>query len=478
MPVPGLGGAQPGCATLGYADDARTTRPAHCDRAAEVHAAVTDYSLTASPGHVLPVAVRASGLRIWDQEGTEYLDACGGAMVMSLGHCHPRLVEAAQRQLEKLTFTYRFSFSNEPMIELAGLIREIAPMERGWAFFNSSGSESVESAIHLALLYWQHVGQPQKTGLISRFPSFHGSTMGALGLSGSRWRLAFDHVLEENAVAETPSADIRSGRTPEQELAFGLSQIEDAIMARGADRVAAVFLEPISGASAAAVVPPDGYLEGVRALCDRHDVLMICDETVTGFGRTGVWWGVDHWQVSPDLISFAKGASSGVTPFSGLAIDGRVADVFAAAPEGFPFGHTYSGNPVGCAVAAEVIRVIREDDLLERGRVLGARLRAGLEEVAASSPHVGQVRGRGLLQGLELVTDKGSLEPLAGASGDLARLARERRLMVYACPTPLRDRVIEAVMLAPPLVVDEADIDQIVNRLGDAVGELGCGHRG
>jgi taurine--2-oxoglutarate transaminase len=240
--------------------------------------------------------------------------------------------------------------------------------------------------------------------------------------------------------------------------------------------VAAVFLEPITGASAAAVVPPDGYLEGVRALCDRYEVLMICDETVTGFGRTGRWWGVDHWDVKPDMVSFAKGASSGVTPFSGLAIDGRIADVFAATPEGFPFGHTYSGNPVGCAVAAEVIRVIRDDDLLARSRDLGARLRSGLEGIAAASPHVGEVRGRGLLQGLELVTDKGSLEPLAGASGELTSLARARRLMVYACPTPLRDRVIEAVMLAPPLVVEDSDIDLIVSRLGDAVAELDSAH--
>jgi adenosylmethionine-8-amino-7-oxononanoate aminotransferase len=435
-------------------------------------AGAADYSLTASPGRQLPVAVRASGLRIWDRDGNEYLDACGGAMVMSLGHCHPRLVEAAKRQLDKLTFTYRFSFSNEPMLELAGLIREIAPMERGWAFFNSSGSESVESAIHLALLYWQHLGRPEKVELVSRYPSFHGSTLGALGLSGSRWRQSFEVVLEQNAVAQAPCADIRSGRSEVEELAFGLAQVEDGILARGADNVAAVFLEPISGASTAAVVPPDGYLQGVRELCDRYDVLMICDETVTGFGRTGQWWGVDHWQVRPDIVSFAKGVTSGVTPFSGLAIAGAVADVFAAAPEGFPFGHTFSGNPVGCAVAAEVIKVIRDDDLVSRSRELGDRLRDGLEEVAAASPHVGQVRGRGLLQGIELVTDRTTLEPLAGASGEVARLARDRGLMVYSCPTPLGDRVVEAVMLAPPLVVDEADVDEIVDRLGDALGAL------
>ncbi|MFL6288721.1 MAG: aspartate aminotransferase family protein [Actinomycetes bacterium] len=432
----------------------------------------SDFSLTASPGRRLPVATHASGMRIYDAEGREWLDACGGAMVMSLGHCHPRLVKAAQQQLEKLTFTYRFSFSNEPMIELAALIREIAPMERGWAFFNSSGSESIESAIHLALLYWQHVGKPNKTQLISRFPSFHGSTLGALGLSGSRWREGFDHVLEDNPVAQAPNADIRSGRTSEEEVTFGLKEIEDALLRRGPENVAALFLEPITGASTAAVVPPDGYLEGVRALCNQYEVLMICDETVTSFGRTGKWWAVDHWNVQPDIATFAKGVTSGVTPFSGLAMTGAIADVFSAAPEGFPYGHTYSGNPIGCAVAAEVIRTIQDDDLLSNSQQMGKRLRQGLDVIAERSPHIGQVRGRGLLQGLELVRDTETLAPLSGGSYMLQKLALERQMMIYSCPTPLSDLVIEAVMLAPPLTIDEHDVDEILNRLSDSVDQL------
>jgi adenosylmethionine-8-amino-7-oxononanoate aminotransferase len=358
------------------------------------------------------------------------------------------------------------------MVELASLIREIAPMDRGWAFFNSSGSESIESAIHLALLYWKHLGRPSKTQLISRFPSFHGSTLGALGLSGSRWRESFDHVLEDNPIAQAPNADIRAERTPEEETQFGLQQLEDALLRRGPENVAAIFLEPITGASTAAVVPPDGYLEGVRALCDRYEVLMICDETVTSFGRTGQWWAVDHWGVQPDIVSFAKGVTSGVTPFSGLAMTGTIADVFASAPEGFPYGHTYSGNPIGCAVAAETIRTIRDEGLLENCTEMGKRLEVGLGEIAERSPYIGQVRGRGLLQGLELVRDKDSLEPLAGASYRLAELARERHLMIYSCPTPLGGTTIEAVMLAPPLIVDESDVDEILTRLADAVAAL------
>jgi adenosylmethionine-8-amino-7-oxononanoate aminotransferase len=296
--------------------------------------------------------------------------------------------------------------------------------------------------------------------------------LGALGLSGSRWREGFDHVLEDNPVAQAPNADIRSGRTPEEEACFGLREIEDALLRRGPENVAALFLEPITGASTAAVVPPDGYLERVRALCNQYEVLMICDETVTSFGRTGKWWAVDHWNVQPDIATFAKGVTSGVTPFSGLAMTGAIADVFSAAPEGFPYGHTYSGNPIGCAVAAEVIRTIQDDDLLTNSQQLGKRLRQGLDVIAERSPHIGQVRGRGLLQGLELVREKETLAPLSGGSYLLQNLARARKMMIYSCPTPLSDLVIEAVMLAPPLTIDENDVDEILNRLGDAVDQL------
>jgi adenosylmethionine-8-amino-7-oxononanoate aminotransferase len=327
----------------------------------------------------------------------------------------------------------------------------------------------------MAILYWQHLGRPSKIELISRYPSYHGSTLGALGLSGSAWRQAFELVLEKNAVAQTPNADLRARRTPEQELEFAVAQVEDAIATRGADHVAAVFLEPITGASGAAVVPPDGYLERVREICDRYEVLLICDETITGFGRTGTWFGSDHWNFAPDIVTFAKGVTSGMLPFSGLAVAGHVADVFMQAPDGFPWGHTFSGYPLGCAVAAEAIRVIRDEDVLVNVQVMGARLEAGLRGIAARSPIVGEVRGRGLLWGLELVRDRDSLEPLAGASVGLQRAARERGLMIYSCPTPLGRRTIEAVMLAPPLILAASDVDEIVTKLDEAVTSFAAG---
>ena len=433
-------------------------------------ASTTDFSLTATPGRQLPVAVRAEGCRIWTADGREFIDACGGAMVMSVGHCHPRLIEALKRQADEVTFTYRFSFSNEPMLELADLLREISPMPRTWSFFNSSGSESVESAIHLALLYWQLLGQPAKTEFISRYPSYHGSTIAALGLSGTSRRDSFEALLTKNAVAQTPNVDIRARRTPADEVEFAIKELEDAIAARGADKVAGVFLEPITGASGAAVTPPDGYLQRVRELCTRHGLLMICDETITGFGRTGTWFGVEQWGVSPDVITFAKGVTSGVVPFSGMLVAGDVADVLMASPDGFPVGHTFSGYPLGCAVGAEMVRVIRDEGLLENARVMGQRLRTGLEAIAAMTPHIGDVRGMGLLQGIEFVEDAESLAPRAGAAARVTAAARDRQLMIYSCPTALGSSVLETVLLAPPLNITSTDVDQILDRLSDAIG--------
>ncbi|MGI9117893.1 MAG: aspartate aminotransferase family protein [Gaiellales bacterium] len=429
-----------------------------------------DFSLTATPGRTLPTAVRGEGCRIWTDDGREWIDACGGAMVMSLGHCHPRLVAALTAQAERLTFTYRFSFSNEPMLELAELLRAIAPMPDAWAFFNSSGSESVESAINLTVLHWQELGRPSKTGLLSRVPSYHGSTIGALGLSGTARRDAYEALLDPNAVAPTPGADISARRTPEAERDHALAELESAILARDPDTLGAVFLEPITGASGAALTPPDGYLEGVRELCTRYELLMICDETITGFGRTGTWFAVEHWDVQPDVITFAKGVTSGVVPFSGLLASAPVAEVLMRRPDGFPVGHTFSGYPLGCAVGAEAIRIVRDEGLLDNAAAMGARLHAGLARIADGHPHVGEVRGRGLLAGIELVEDRASLAPRVGATARVVAAARERQLLVYGCPTRVGARGVEAVMLAPPLNIGEDDVDVILDRLEGAMG--------
>src|SRR3954469_15582783 len=348
-----------------------------------------DYSMTA--GEALPVAVRAAGCRIETADGRSYLDACGGAMVMLLGHCHPRVVEALARQSQQLNFTYRFSFRNEPMLELAERIAGHAPGDLEWSFFNSSGSEANESAMHLAVLYWELMGKPAKIEFLSRVTSYHGSTLGALSLSGSRWRAPFESLLHKYAAV--PNAE-----TAEQ----GAAELEAAILSRGADHVAAFTGEPVTGSSGAAVDLPHGYLQAVRDVCDRYDVLVVADEIITGFGRTGRWFGVEHHDAVPDVITFGKAIGGGVVPLSGLVASRSIREVVGSAPNGFSYGHTFSGYPLGCAVGCAVIDTIEEEGLVEAAAAKGNRLRAGLQELARRHPLVHEVRGRGLLQGIEL----------------------------------------------------------------------------
>ena len=256
-----------------------------------------DYSMTA--GEALPVAVRAQGCRIETDDGRSYLDACGGAMVMLLGHCHPRVVEALQRQATEINYAYRFSFRNEPMLDLAERIARHAPGDLEWSFFNSSGSEANESAMHLAVLYWELLGKPAKIEFLSRVTSYHGSTLGALSLSGSRWRAPFESLLHKYAA-------VPNSETAEQ----GAAELEAAILSRGADHVAAFIVEPITGSSGAAVDLPPGYLKAVREVCDRHQVLLVADKIITAFGRTGRWFGVEHHDAVPDVITFGKGIAA------------------------------------------------------------------------------------------------------------------------------------------------------------------------
>jgi adenosylmethionine-8-amino-7-oxononanoate aminotransferase len=421
----------------------------------------TDYSMTASPGSPLPIAVRGSGCWIEDADGNRYLDACGGAMAMPLGHCHPRVVETLRAQAGELTFTYRFSFRNEPMLALAERVARVAPGDLEWCFFNSSGSEANESAIHLAVLYWELLGRSGKVEFLSRVTSFHGSTMGALSLSGSRWRAPFELLLRKYAV-------VPNSESAEE----GAAALEAAILSRGAGHVAAFVVEPVTGSSGAAVPLPDGYLAAVRDVCDRHEVLLIADEVITAFGRTGRWFAVEHDGAVPDVITFGKGIGGGIIPLSGMVASRRIREVVERSPSGFSYGHTYSGNPLACAVGSAVIDVIEEDGLVEAAAARGMRLRERLDELAARHSIVHSLRGRGLLHGIELRGSGGARFPAAaGVCGRVAAAAKANGLMIYSCPTPVGTEHMDALMLAPPMTVSDSEVDEVAARLDLALTE-------
>jgi adenosylmethionine-8-amino-7-oxononanoate aminotransferase len=421
-----------------------------------------DYSMTASPGSVLPIADRAAGCYI-EAGGRRYLDACGGAMVMLLGHSHPRIVKALKRQAGELAFTYRFSFRNGPMLELARRIAEVAPGDLDWCFFNSSGSEANESAIHLAVLYWELLGQPGKVEFLSRETSYHGSTMGALSLSGRRWRGPFEPMLRKYSVVPNSPTAVE-----------GAAALEAAILGTGAERVAGFVFEPVTGSSGAAVDLPEGYLSAIREVCDRHGVLLIADEVVSGFGRTGRWFGVEHFDALPDVITFGKGIGGGIVPLSGMVATRRIREVIETSPSGFSYGHTFSGYPLGCAVGCEVIDTIRDDGLLQAATDRGIRLRGHLETLAERHPLIHDLRGRGLLQGLELRNPVGGgrFAETDGVSGRVAAAARDRGLMVYACPTPTENEHMDAILLAPPLIISDAEVDELAEKLDASLGDV------
>jgi adenosylmethionine-8-amino-7-oxononanoate aminotransferase len=364
-------------------------------------------------------------------------------------------VEALRRQAEQIAFTYRFSFRNEPMLELAERIAGIAPGDLEWCFFNSSGSEANESALHLAVLYWELQGKSGKVEFLSRVTSYHGSTMGALSLSGSRWRAPFELLLRKYAV-------VPNAATAEE----GAAALESAILSRGAEHVAAFVVEPVTGSSGAAVPLPDGYLAAVRAVCDRYEVLLVADEVITGFGRTGRWFGVEHFGAVPDVITFGKGIGGGIVPLSGMVAARRLREVIETSPSGFSYGHTFSGNPLACAVGCEVIDVIEEEGLLDAATARGEQLRARLEELGGRHPIMSEVRGLGLLRGIELRRpDGGRFPAAAGISGLVSAEAKRRGLMIYSCPTPVGNEHMDALLLAPPLIVTEREIDDIAELL-------------
>ena len=420
-----------------------------------------DYSMTA--GEPLPVAVRAQGCRIETADGRSYLDACGGAMVMLLGHSHPRVLEAIERQSREINYAYRFSFRNDPMLDLAERVARIAPGDLEWSFFNSSGSEANESAMHLAVLYWELQDRPGKIEFLSRVTSYHGSTLGALSLSGSRWRAPFELLLHKYAA-------VPNAVTAEQ----GAAELEAAILTRGADHVAAFVVEPVTGSSGAAVDLPPGYLRAVREVCDRHDVLLVADEIITGFGRTGRWFGVEHHDAVPDVITFGKGIGGGVLPLSGMVATRRIREVVGGAPSGFSYGHTFSGYPLGCAVGCAVIDTIEQEGLVAEAARKGELLQAGLERLAAAHPMMYDVRGRGLLRGVELrhpATGE-RFQATERISGRVVAAARERGVMIYSCPTPVLNGHMDAVMLAPPLIISEAELDEALAAVDHAVGTI------
>jgi putrescine aminotransferase len=410
------------------------------------------------------------GAMLRTADGREYIDGLSALWNVNVGHGRKELATAAATQMEKLAYASAYAgFSNEPAIRLAERIVGLAYSNMAAAYFTTGGAESNESAFKFARYYWKRVGKPDKIKIISRRYGYHGVTMAAMSATSLPGYQKMFGPMVPNFLQVAPPYPYRWPGNGDAGIEAA-DAVEAAILNEGADTVAAIICEPVMGAGGV-IVPPPTYFPRLREICDRHGVLLIADEVITGFGRTGKWFALTHWGVEPDLMSFAKGVTSGYLPLGGVLVSKRVLEAIETAPADEKFMHaaTYSGHPVCCAVGLANIDIIEREGLVERAAVQGNRFRAGLETLLAH-PNVGEVRGIGMLAAIELVADKGSKAPIPGLGAKVVAAAGERGLIMRqrggGDGPPVSG---DSLCLAPPLMTPEATLDRIVQIVGDSI---------
>ena len=422
-----------------------------------------------------PLAVSAQGMLVRDSQGNTYIDASGGAAVSSLGHGHPDVLAAMHRQIDRTAYAHTAFFTTEVAEELADRLVAGAPDGMAAVYFVSGGSEAMETAMKLARQYCIEAGQPRRTLFIARRQSYHGNTLGALAVSGNEWRRRPFAPLLIDVARVAPCYEYRD-RAADQSLqdytAELLGELEAQILASGPENVIGFVAEPVVGATAGAVPPTPGYFRGVRALCDKYGLLFIADEVMCGMGRTGTMYAIEQDGVAPDLVTIAKGLGAGYQPIGAVLAQGAIVDCLRGGSGTFQHGHTYIGHPVAAAAALAVQKVIERDDLLAQVRRRGETLRRLLKHAFGEHPHVGDIRGRGLLMAIELVREREGKEPFDPERKLHAAIKNEamaRGLMVYPMGGTIDGHRGDHVLLAPPFIASEGDLGEIVARLADAV---------
>jgi len=423
----------------------------------------------------LPVAAAGEGIELIDSKGKRYLDACGGAAVSCLGHGHPRVLAAIHKQVDALAYAHTSFFTTDVAEQLADELSASAPGDLNHVYFLSGGSEAVEAALKLARQYHVENGQKQRRHFIARRQSYHGNTLGALAIGGNAWRReAFLPLL-------TPSHHVApcyayreqlSGESDAQYVQRLTDELEAKILELGADEVAAFVAETVVGATAGAVPPVGDYFKKIRAVCDKYGVLLILDEVMSGMGRTGHLYACAEDGIAPDILVIAKGLGAGYQAIGAMIASDRIYNTVVGGSGFFQHGHTYIGHATACAAALAVQQTIREEQLLQNVLARGEQLRASLREVFANHPNVGDVRGRGLFVGVELVADRDSKQPLDPARRTHSRVkseAMQRGLLVYPMGGTVDGRQGDHILMAPPFISTAADIDAMIERLVPAV---------
>ncbi len=417
-----------------------------------------------------PMISYGKGVFLYDQSGKDYLDAASGAVTANIGHGVQEIKEAMIEQTSQISFVYRSQFTSEAAEKLADKIKTFTKGIVSYSFFVNSGSEATETALKLAIQYWQEKNRPEKQKIISRWMSYHGITLGALSMSGHPIRRKrFTSILESYPSISAPYYY----RCPYDldEYAYGqlcANELETTIRRLGANHIAAFIAEPIIGAAGAAIVPPNGYLQRIKQICEEHEILFIADEVMTGFGRTGKMLACEHWGIVPDIVTFGKGMSGGYTPIAAASMSDAVLDPILNGSKMIIGGHTLSANPLSCAISLAVLTYVDKHNLGERATESGEYLMNKLAKKKEIYSFIGDVRGKGLLIGIELVENQETKEPFANCgevTNLVVSLGMEHGIILYPAAAGLDGVTGSAIIIAPPLTISFAECDELLRRL-------------
>jgi adenosylmethionine-8-amino-7-oxononanoate aminotransferase len=418
--------------------------------------------------HPRPKIAHGQGIYLYDESGKRYIDGSGGPLVVNVGHGRTEIVEAMIEQARAAAYVHAIMFTSEPLEQYAAELAAVVRLPEPRFYFLSSGSEVVEGAIKLARQIQMARGEEKRHIVLGRWQSYHGMTLGALAVSGrAGLRAPYLDMFHDVPHVPTPY----TYRYPATGLALA-ERLEEAIRSYGAENIAGFIAEPISGASLGAAAPPDDYWPCVREICDRYGVLLIADEVLVGLGRTGKWWGLDHWSVTPDIMVTSKGTASGYFPLGFIAARGEDVEQIRAKLGDFNHGGTFSHHAVGAAAGLATLRILQRERLIENSAAMGELLGKILRKQLGDHPNVGDIRGRGLFWGIELVKDRDTKEPFPIGDGLARRVwnrAFDAGLVVYYATGCADGKNGDVIMLGPPLIINEAQIEEMVALLRDAV---------
>ncbi|WP_312529779.1 aspartate aminotransferase family protein [Paracoccus sp. (in: a-proteobacteria)] len=428
-----------------------------------------------SIGPDLPRAVAGQGVWITDSDGRRYLDGSGGAAVTSLGHGNAEVLDAMRAQMDAISYAHTSFFTTDAAESLAERLVGLTPKGLDYVYLVSGGSEAVEAALKMARQYFVEIGQPQRRHIIARRQSYHGNTIGALATGGNAWRRAqFQPILPETHHVSPCYAyrDMGADETPEAYALRLAKELEDQIIALGPDEVIAFVAEPVVGATLGAVPAVSNYFKLIREVCDKYGVLLILDEVMCGMGRTGSIFAFEQEGIIPDIVTIAKGLGGGYQPIGGLLLSEKIYDAFRNGSGLFQHGHTYLGHPIAAAAADKVVEIMTRPGMMENVNAMGQYLQDGLLAELGQHPNVGDIRGRGLFRGIELVADRATKQPFDPKLKTHAKIKKEamaRGLMSYPMGGTIDGVHGDHILLAPPYIINRDEVDLIIERISGAI---------